>query len=216
MTYVNQTTMLYSLTVFSAICWLHLNKTGRKISSCAPKKSVFYSISELSSTCFLKQLVCHITLCLSKLAHFYYLIWDQSFYIFIIDEATGEVKIADSLRPVPSPHSMKEVELETSSFPWIITASLPFLSVKTPAVLLKLLRGVVLTSCSLTCILWRLWYLLIALWSATHRTITLVHFSNCHTQPVGFIFLWPVICSEFCLRFFSSDMATQKTFPLKH
>ena len=116
----------------------------------------------------------------------------------------------------PSPHSMKEVELETSSFPWIITASLPFLSVKTPAVLLKLLRGVVLTSCSLTCILWRLWYLLIALWSATHRTITLVHFSNYHTQLAGFIFLWPVICSEFCLRFFSSDMATQKTFPLKH
>ena len=41
------------------------------------------------------------------------------------------MKIAHSLRPVPSRHSTKEVELEISSFPWIITESLPFLSVKT-------------------------------------------------------------------------------------
>lgn len=141
-----------------------------------------------------------ISLILSEIL--YYIIWDQSFYIFIIDEATGEMKIAHSLRPVPSPYSMKEVELETSSFPWIITASLPFLSVKTPAVLLKLLSWYVLTSCSLTLVLWRLWYLLRALWSPTHRTITLVHFSNYHIQLAVFIFLWLVICSEFCPHFF--------------
>lgn len=97
---------------------------------------------------------------------------------------------------------MKEVELETSSFPWIIAASLPFLSVKTPAVLLKLLSWYVLTSCSLTLVLWRLWYLLRALWSPHIGPSSWFTLAACDLHPTCSLYvLWLVICSEFCPHF---------------
>ena len=40
MMYVNQTIMLYTLTLYSAICQLYLNKTGRKMSTNLCKKFV--------------------------------------------------------------------------------------------------------------------------------------------------------------------------------
>lgn len=129
----------------------------------------------------------------------YYLIWDQSFYFFIVDEeAGGDCLLSETCAPL-----VKDIGLETSAFPLIIRTSLPCLPVKTLASSRLVLfchpcHGTLLASCSLTLIPQRLWHLLTA--SPLPHIIPSPWFN--FVSPIqlsGCIFLWSIICSDLFL-----------------